>query len=340
MKILFTFVLCSAVAIPAFASATISSPTNGETVTSPFTLSADASSCSSQSISSIGYSLDNSPDTTMFSGKSSIDAKVDASVGTHTVHVKAWGNGGAVCVTDVGIKVSSVTGDAAADPSIVPSSAISTSGIHALSNWSKVHDSGTPGSSSGSTYMVSSPSHSGAARRFTTSFSNSGGERYSVSFGDDRTSTNFLYDAWIYVASPSSKLANLEMDLYQTMSNGETVLLGFQCDGYSGTWDYNKNTGTASDPHGTWVHSGAKCNPRNWSTGAWHHVQISYSRTSGGYVTYSAVWFDGAKSSLNVTAFDAHKLGWGSSLVTNFQVDGLGTGSATLYLGDLTLYRW
>lgn len=340
MKIFFTFVLCSAITLPAFASATISSPTNGESVTSPFTLSADASSCSSEPVSSIGYSLDSSPDTTMFSGKSSIDTKVDASSGTHTVHVKAWSDKGAVCVTDVAITVSSVTGDAATDPSIVPSNAISISGIHALSSWSKVHDSGTPGSSSGSTYMVSSPSYSGAARRFTTSFSGSGGERYSVSFGDDRTSTNFLYDAWIYVASPSTKFANLEMDLYQTMSNGNTVLFGFQCDGYSGTWDYNKNTGSASDAHGTWVHSSAKCNPRSWATGKWHHVQISYSRTSGGTVTYQAVWLDGVKSSINATAFDAHSLGWGSSLVTNFQVDGLDSGSVTLYLGELTLYRW
>jgi hypothetical protein len=288
----------------------------------------------------MGYSLDNSPDTTVFSGKSSIDTKVDASAGTHTVHVKVWSTKGAVCVTDVGIKVESVTGDPAADPSIVPSNAISISGIHALSNWAKVHDGGTTGSSSGSTYMVSSPSHSGAARKFATSFSNGGGERYSVSFGDDRTSTNFLYDAWIYVASPSSKLANVELDLYQTMSNGNTVLFGFQCDGYHGVWDFNKNSGTASDTHGTWVHSSAKCNPRSWTTGAWHHVQISYSRTSGGYATYHAVWFDGVKSSLNATVFDAHSLGWGSSLVTNFQVDGLGTGSATLYLGDLIVYRW
>jgi hypothetical protein len=190
--------------------------------------------------------------------------------------------------------------------------------------------------------MVASPSHSGSgsSRKFATSFSNSGGERYSISFGDDRTSTNFLYDAWIYVASPSSKLANIELDLYQTMSNGNTVLMGFQCDGYAGTWDYNKNSGTASNTHGTWVRSSAKCNPRSWTTGAWHHVQIQYSRTSGGYVTYHAVWFDGVKSSLNVTVFDAHSLGWGSALVTNFQVDGLGTGSATLYLGALTVYRW
>lgn len=339
MKNFFTFVLCSAIAIPAFASATISSPTSGETVTSPFTLSADASSCSSQPVSSMGYSLDDSPDTTLFHGDSSINTKVDSSTGKHTVHVKVWSTKGAVCVTDVSVDVASVTNDVTANSSIVPSSAISVSGIHALSNWKKVHDSGTPGSSTGSTSLVASPSHSGSSRKFATSFSNSGGERYSVSFGDDRTSTYFLYDAWIYVASPSTKLANLELDLYQTMSSGETVLFGLQCSGYSGTWEYTHNTGTASHPKGVWTSSSAKCNPRSWTTGKWHHVQLEYSR-SGATVTYHAVWLDGVKSTLGKTAFSGHNLGWGSSLLTQFQVDGVGTGSATLYLGGLTLYRW
>jgi hypothetical protein len=321
------------------AGLSVASPSNGQTVSSPFTLSADASSCSSQAVSSIGYSLDNSSDTTIIK-QTSVDTKVSASAGTHTLHVKTWGDKGASCSTAVAINVSTITDDVAANSSIVPSSAISVSGIHALSSWSAVHDTGTPGSSSGKMTMVSSPAHSGPAREFATSFSSSGGERYSVSFGDDRTSTNFLYDTWIYLASPSTKIANIELDLYQTMSNGQTVLFGFQCDGYSGTWDYNKNSGTASNTHGTWVNSSAKCNPRSWTTGAWHHVQIQYSRTSAGNVNYQAVWLDSVKSTINATVFSAHALGWGSSLVTNFQIDGLGSGSATVYLDDLTVYRW
>jgi hypothetical protein len=32
--------------------------------------------------------------------------------------------------------------------------------------------------------------------------------------------------------------------------------------------------------------------------------------------------------------------GWGPTMLTNFQVDGLGSGSNTVYLDDLTVYRW
>jgi hypothetical protein len=34
-------------------------------------------------------------------------------------------------------------------------------------------------------------------------------------------------------------------------------------------------------------------------------------------------------------------LGWASTLLTNFQIDGLGSGGSTIaYLDNLTVYRW
>jgi hypothetical protein len=328
-------------AAPAFASVDISSPSNGETVSSPFALSANASSCSSQQIGSMGYSLDKSSDTTMVSGSSSVDAQVSASAGTHTVHVKAWGDQGAVCVTDVAVTVSNVTDDVVANTSIVPSTAISVSSLQTMNNWKAIHDSGTSGGSSGYMSLVGSPVHSGPTRKFVTNYSNYGGERYSVTFGDDRTSTNFLWDGWVYLTSSSSSIAVLEMDLEQTMSNGQTVVFGFQCDGNYGTWDYSKNAGSASQPKGYWVHSQAACNPRSWKTYMWHHVQISYSRTTNGWLTYKSVYLDGVEKTLNATVFSARDLGWGSALTINFQVDGRSSsGSSTVYLDDLVLKRW
>ncbi len=88
----------------AFAGVTISSPGNGAQVYSPFTLSADATKCSSQRVTSMGYSLDSSTQTTTVEG-TSIEASVAASAGEHTVHVMAWGAKGASCVTDVAITV-------------------------------------------------------------------------------------------------------------------------------------------------------------------------------------------------------------------------------------------
>ena len=341
MKLLpYSILIAFLCTVPAFANVTINSPQGGESVTSPFALVAYATACSYQPIVSMGYSLGNSSDTTILKGSTSINSKVSASLGTQTVHVKSWGNRGAVCVTDVVVQVTRAIDDPATDTSVVPLDAVSVSGIQMLDTWNGTHDSGTSGSSSG-TMSLASPSHSGIPREFVSTYANYGGVRYSVSFGDDPTATNFLYDGWVYLTNTATDIANLEIDINQTMSNGQTVIFGVQCDGYSSTWDYTENLGTPEAPKDHWAHSTAACNPRSWSRNAWHHVEISYSRTSNGVVTYKAVWLDGVESAINATVPSAFALGWGPTLLSNFQVDGLGaSGSSTVYLDDLTVYRW
>jgi hypothetical protein len=335
---LFTSLLALS-ALPAFANPTISSPGNGTDVTSPFTLTADASSCSSQPISSMGYSLDNSSDNTILHGATSIDAQVSASSGTHVVHVKSWGNQGAVCVSDVTVTVSGASASAS-DALTVPAGASVVSSIEDLSTWQAAHDTGTKGTSSGSTTLVTSPSHNGKSRKFQTSFTSNAGERYWVSFGDDVNATNFVYDAWVYIGGSSAYLANVEMDMNQVIPNGDTVIYGFQCDGWNGTWDYTENAGTPAKPVDKWVYSKAACNPRSWSLNTWHHVQVAYSRNSSGVVTYKTVALDGKEQTINGTVPSAFASGWAPTLLTNFQVDGLGSGSNTLYLDEVTVSRW
>lgn len=331
-----TLLLVFTAGLPAFASVTVVSPGNGADVFSPFTLSADASTCSSQPVSAIGYSLDQSTDTSMVNG-TSLEVQVSAGTGSHTLHVKALGNQGAACDTDLAVTVGG-----GANASLVPAAALNVSSIESLSNWTSIFDSATgAGSAVGSTSIVSSPSQSGHARAFTTKFSNSGGVRYSVSFGDDNTSTNFLYDGWVYLNNSSSQIANLELDMNQTMENGQTALFGFQCDGYTSTWDYTENAGTPTAPKDKWVPSAAYCNPRTWSINTWHHVQIYYSRDASGNITYHSVWLDGAQQNINATVNSAFALGWAPTLTTNVQVDGLGSGgSPTVYLDNLAIYRW
>ena len=323
-------------AAPAFAYVTVATPTNNSSVSSPFWLSAAASPCLTQSIAAVGYSLDNSSSTVIFNG-ATIGANVSASSGIHVLHVKSWGNQGAACVTDTTITV--IASAAAA----VPANAIALGGIQILKNWQAAYDTGTAsGSSTGTMSLVSSPSVSGTAREFLTTYTNYGGERYSILFGTDSSSTNFLFDTRIYIASPSSGIANLELDLNQVMPNGQTVIFGFQCDGWSNTWDYTINAGTPQNPVDQWMHSTQSCNPRKWSTNTWHHVQIRYSRDSAGNVTYKSVWLDGVEQDLNVTAPAAFALGWGPALLANFQVDGATStaGSAIVYLDNMILYRW
>jgi hypothetical protein len=336
-KLLFGSSVLALLASPAFATVTVSSPGNGAQVSSPFTLSADAPNCSSQAISAMGYSFDSSASTTIING-ASINTSVSSPTGSHVLHVKAWGNQGASCVTDVSINVEQSAAVAALS---IPSGAVSVSSIQSMGNWVATNDSAGSGGSTGWTTVVGAPSLNGNTREYQISFNNSGSERFYASFGDDNTSTNFLYDAYIYLGSNSSQIANIEMDLNQTMQNGQTAIFGFQCDGWSSTWDYTANTGSATKPVDVWVHSNKYCNPRTWSINAWHHVQISYSRTTSGMVTYNAVYLDGLEMPIGVTVNSAFALGWAPSLLTNFQIDGYGSsGAANVWVDNLTIYRW
>lgn len=324
---------------PAAASAsgiTVKSPASGAAVGSPFNLAASANTCSSQAVTSVGYSLDNSTDTVGASG-TSINTTVSAPTGTHTLHVKSWGAEGSSCVQDVAI---AVTDASSPENSLVPANAETVSNLQAESGWQAAHDPATGSTSSGSMNMASSPSMSGNARQFNTSFSNYGGEIYDIAWANDPNPTNFFYDAWVYLTSSASNIANLEMDMNQVTDNGQTVIYGFQCDGNSGTWDYTANQGTPANPKDAWVHSGASCNVRNWGKEQWHHIQISYSRDDSGAVTYHSVWLDGVEAQINATVPSSFALGWTPTLLTNFQVDGIGSGSNTVYLDKLSISRW
>jgi len=330
-------------AIPGLAQTVITSPTNGEQVSSPFTLNMTATTCSSKPVSAVGYSLDNSGSTSIWSAQY-IDGPVGAPSGSHTLHVKVWNNAGGVCVTDVSIDVDSTpaAGTSSSSSSVVPSDAIKVGAIQALGNWTAIHDGGTPGSSSGSMSLTSSPSITGTARLFANQFNDFGGERFSVQFDDNETSENFFYDAWVYIAGSSGGFSNLEFDLNQTMSNGETVIMGFQCDSWIQRWDYAVNAGSPTSPNDTWLHSYAPCNVQNWTPNQWHHVQIYYSHDDSGWVTYHSVWLDGAEQDLDFTVFSGYELGWGPAIVTNFQIDGNSSGTTwgNVYLDEMTVYRW
>ena len=314
----------------------VSSPFNGEIVNSPFTLAAAASTCLSQPVSAMAYSIDSGSDVLTVNAQS-LDAQVMLGTGGHTLHVKSWGDQGAGCLANIAVTVAIET---SSEP-YIPSNAVSVSNIQTLSNWKMINDSASNGWSSGDISLVSWPSHTGTTMQTVTNYSNAGGERYWVTFGDDTQATNFVYDAWVYLADTTNSLANVEMDLNQVMPNGQTVIFGFQCDGYSKTWDYTMNAGTPEAPVDEWVHSKQTCDTKSWIQNTWHHVQISYSRNDSGIVTYQDVYFDGIQSPINASVPSAFSLGWNPSLLTNLQVDGLGSsGNVTIDVDNISVYRW
>jgi hypothetical protein len=217
---------------------------------------------------------------------------------------------------------------------VIPASAIAASGLQALDTWIFNHDAGTPGTAVGATSLVGTPSLSGDARQFVSSYANAGGEIYSVAYANDTNSKNLVYDGWVWIEAGST-IANLEMDSNQVTANGQTVIFAFQCSGYSQTWEY-------SGAGAKWVQSTQPCDVSKWTTNTWHHIQIGYARDDSGNVTYRSVWLDGDEQVINSTVPSSFALGWQVGVVqTQFQLDGLGaSGGSTVYLDNLTIYRW
>jgi len=394
----------------------VATPSNGATVSSPFTVTASATTCGGKPAVSMGYSIDSG---TAVIEPTSFTASVSATSGAHVLHVKCWGQQvNAQVLLNINVASSSPT----ATPAIsVPSGTYSTtqmvsmasatigstiyfttdgsapstasfkyagpvpvaksmvlqavavapshsnSGlarasyvissspskgpsipsyarvekqVQLLPNWRIKHDPATPGTSTGSMTLVSDPTLSGQTERYRTTFTSGGGELYSVTYANDTDAKNFVYDAQVWISS-DSVISNLEMDNNQVMRNGDTVIYAFQCSGYNNVWEYSSNAGTPSHPDVKWVKSTVPCNPSKWTRNTWHHIQISTSRDDYGNVTYHSVWFDGVESPINKTVNSAFSLGWAlGALVANFQIDGIGTASSTLYLDNFTMSRW
>jgi hypothetical protein len=123
-------------AAPAVANVTIYSPGANAKVVSPFWLSAAASPCSSQPIAAVGYSFDDSTNTSIVYN-SSLSATINAAVGTHVLHFKSWGNQGASCVSSITVNV------VPPPTSAIPSYAVKVAGIQTLGNWLAVSDVAT-----------------------------------------------------------------------------------------------------------------------------------------------------------------------------------------------------
>ncbi len=331
MKCMF-LMLCSLLPIQAY-SITVNYPAKDSQSSSPIFIKASAYTCNGEPTAAMGYSFDSNPNTMLEPAAFATYAL--AGNGAHTLHVKCWGTGGSAEVVDVPVTISDNHEAPLATSALTP-------GIENFRGWQSDHDRGTPGTSQGTTKVVSSPSYSGHARAFSMDFTHSGGERFHESFPDDASATHFIYDAQVMLTHASA-LSNVEMDMNQVLSNGITVIYGFQCNGYTGTWDYSVNLGTATKRNTQWRHSNAKCGyPREWKENVWHHIQIAYSRDASGVVTYENLVFDGIEQDLvNAVGNAAFALHWGRVLLVNFQLDGMGTsGSADAYLDNLTVYHW
>ena len=109
------------IAITVGSDIAVTSPISGSTVPSTFLLNTSAPTCGGQNTASMTYSFDSQPDNPPVSA-TSMNQDISTTTGTHLLRVKAWGNSGAYCETDLNINVSSqsVVISAPANNAILP----------------------------------------------------------------------------------------------------------------------------------------------------------------------------------------------------------------------------
>ena len=336
--ILLTAVCASIFSIGASASdITVASPVSGTTLASPVLVKAHNVGCNGLKPSAFGYSIDNA--TGIVLGESAYDIDVPQQglpSGSHILHFKSWTSAGACPTINTQIVVKDSSGQTA--PSGIPSNAKASPNLD-YSQWYGVHDGGTPGGSKGSTVFPASTPLYDDALEFYMTYYDRGGERWSIQFAKDEVPTHFAIDTYVYLTDPS-QVQNIEFDVNQVTSSGETVILGTQCSSLTGTWE----SAYTSGHYDHWWSSNVKCNPRNWSANQWHHVQIGMHRDNNGVVTHDWVDFDGTHSIFNEAPRPAfQKLGWPLGvLVVNYQIEGESpqSGYVRSYVHKMTVYRW
>jgi hypothetical protein len=354
----------------------ITSPASGASVTSPVTLDATAATCSGKAVTKMGYSLNSGSETGTVSSTSLADKITVSSGNNQTLKVTATNSSGATCTASVTFDVTSVsTGSGGL---VIPSNAIVTHNMDQMCSessscsngwkWKQDPNGGGSGSTSGSTSSLTNsiPSRSGSSdssgREFSFDFQGGWADELysthvpeadgSLSAAHDQTSTNFVYDAWVYVDHPE-KLYALEFDMNQGIpSNGDDYLVvyGIQCNLSKNVWQYTDY----SSGSGERVDTNVACSRSTWTANKWHHLQLYYQR-DGLMSVFNSITVDGDyKEFLNETGAhptahpesdDYHDDGWAPGImVLNFQIDSLGSayssGAVKAYMDSVTVDRW
>ncbi len=220
----------------------------------------------------------------------------------------------------------------------LPPNAVSSGDLDTQAGWSQIHDGGTPGTSRGSTlYPATTPLYDDA-REFYMTYTDRAGERWNITPNTDAAATHFVLDTYVFLTNPA-EVMNLELDINQVNSNGETVILSTQCAGIVGSWEAGYTAGKKDN----WWASGIKCDPRTWTANTWHHIQIAVHRNPNGTVTHDWVSLDGVYHTWNYTHICGRYLGWQpGDINVQYQIEGNNktSGSVTSYIHKLTVYRW
>jgi hypothetical protein len=179
-------------------------------------------------------------------------------------------------------------------------------------DWSWNCDTGTPNCSAsvgpicGNSFAVTSPSLDGHAREMDFTWGCPGGGTCTTNFGGynfhvdenatatgnlDSTDTTFTWKGSYYYTD-LSKINQVELDLYQSVTSTEVLIFAAQC-------DFTRGTGTWSFSNGWTLLSNVPCPKANWTANTWHTIAINVNRCalfvhlSPCTANYNWVAFDG-----------------------------------------------
>jgi hypothetical protein len=206
--------------------------------------------------------------------------------------------------------------------SAIPSSAITAVNIDQITGWNSCDVCAGAGGAGKTvthsvTYGVTDPAMDGNSIQFHI------GDSTAVWYGTtlfwqyvtaDENASNFVYDLYFYVKTPSVMQA-LEFDVNQTRKTDSIkYIYGTECDiKMTHTWrvydNYNKK----------WVTTGVACAvPTAYQ---WHHLSWEFQRTATGPL-YVALTVDGVKNYVNMQVQSKPNTGSGSLLNVAVQLDG------------------
>jgi hypothetical protein len=354
----------------------VTAPTEGDTLYSPFTLTAAAPTCNGQTTSSMAYSTDNNGDSSPFNGGSINTAASTSGLATgwHTLRVKAWGSGGNYCETDVQFNVPPSNGITP------PSTAVDLPQLEQnppytgnysncggatdpiYNEWQTQPDCNTPGqlNNVGTTtigYAPAVPTYAGnfspaewESREFSlTPAAAGGGVRWVDPAGKDDSATHFIYDIWVYFPTQTDldNLQELEMDVNHIVNVPSNLFyeLSVQCSTSAGFWQYS-NYVNGQDK---WENTDQPCTINSLLTpGEWYHIQIESEHGTNGATNmqYDYVAVNGNVIPLtcggNAYTGTAQPVSnWESTIGPNFQMDGVSDGGVVnVYTDAFNIFYW
>lgn len=337
ITLLILFVLLgSAQSVFASTSVSVSSPTNGSSVSSPVTFKASGSS--TNGIAGWVIYVDNSNAYQVDNNSNSLTASVSLGTGTHSVYIRAWdkvsGYGTSSTFSiNVGSSTSASPGAGLPTP---PSTATVFNHIEDMSGYKTCSANCAGGQSTTNFWTAafqSSPSMDGSSREFFNGGNAWANVLWYKPLGTGwNWATHYLWD--FYVRFDSTTIAALhtaEYDLYKSI-NGVELMVGSQCNFGNGNWDiWNQ-----ASNH--WISTSIPC--KRFSSGTWHHIQWYITRPSSTQYRYVTLAVDGTPYSVNQT-YSGNFQGWSDVLGVQWQLDLGGNGTdAREWIDKVKLSIW